>query len=397
MKREADGEMGSPQKRSRRGDEEVRLLIPSKAAGSIIGKAGQNITKLRSQYKASITVPDCPGPERVLTLSSDLETICNIINDIVPNLEQNGAKSDDGLDIRMLIHQSQAGCVIGRVGSKIKELRSSTGARIKIFTNCAPQSTDRIIQINGQDFQCINAISEIIKLIKTTPIKGPYSCYNPHNYDDYYADEYGGYGNGGDMRRGGSGATGPRSVHSGGRASGERFSSRGPPPPSRSVGPLGYDRSMSGPPPSRSSGYSNEPPRGLNGSGSYERPSGWGSPPPMNGGSASSMSASMPPSMMSSNVGSAMQNNGSSSQGTKSTTQVTIPKDLAGAIIGKGGSRIRKIRQESGAGITIDEPLPGSNDRIITITGVPNQIQMAQYLLQQSVHNNADQRNGGQY
>lgn len=32
MKREADGDMGSPQKRSRRGDEEVRLLIPSKVS-----------------------------------------------------------------------------------------------------------------------------------------------------------------------------------------------------------------------------------------------------------------------------------------------------------------------------------------------------------------------------
>lgn len=55
---------------------------------------------------------------------------------------------------------------------------------------------------------------------------------------------------------------------------------------------------------------------------------------------------------------------------------------LAGAIIGKGGSRIRQIRQESGAGITIDEALAGSSDRIITITGAPEQIQNAQYLLQ---------------
>ncbi len=55
---------------------------------------------------------------------------------------------------------------------------------------------------------------------------------------------------------------------------------------------------------------------------------------------------------------------------------------LAGAIIGKGGSRIRQIRQESGAGITIDEAAQGSNDRIITITGTQDQIQNAQYLLQ---------------
>lgn len=37
---------------------------------------------------------------------------------------QNGSRvSNDELDVRMLIHQSQAGCVIGKSGSKIKELR----------------------------------------------------------------------------------------------------------------------------------------------------------------------------------------------------------------------------------------------------------------------------------
>ncbi|UYV73820.1 hypothetical protein LAZ67_11001021 [Cordylochernes scorpioides] len=69
----------------------------------------------------------------------------------------------------------------------------------------------------------------------------------------------------------------------------------------------------------------------------------------------------------------------------KGSSQVTIPNDLAGAIIGKGGQRIRKIRRESGAGITIDESQPGSNERVITISGTPQQIQMAQYLLQQNV------------
>uniref|UniRef100_A0A8C0FA24 K Homology domain-containing protein n=1 Tax=Bubo bubo TaxID=30461 RepID=A0A8C0FA24_BUBBB len=56
--------------------------------------------------------------------------------------------------------------------------------------------------------------------------------------------------------------------------------------------------------------------------------------------------------------------------------------DLAGSIIGKGGQRIKQIRHESGASIKIDEPLEGSEDRIITITGTQDQIQNAQYLLQ---------------
>lgn len=69
--------------------------------------------------------------------------------------------------------------------------------------------------------------------------------------------------------------------------------------------------------------------------------------------------------------------------GEEGSTQVTIPKELAGAIIGKAGSRIRRIRAESGAGIEIAEPLAGAADRIITITGTPQRIQKAQYLLQQ--------------
>lgn len=71
--------------------------------------------------------------------------------------------------------------------------------------------------------------------------------------------------------------------------------------------------------------------------------------------------------------------------GEQTTTQVTIPKDLAGSIIGKGGERIRQIRQRSGASIKIDDPLPGSNDRIITISGNQSQINFAQFLLQESV------------
>merc|ERR1719450_605717 len=73
------------------------------------------------------------------------------------------------------------------------------------------------------------------------------------------------------------------------------------------------------------------------------------------------------------------------------TTQVSIPKNLVGAIMGKGGARIRKTRTDSGAVIKIDDDADG-NDRIITITGSEQQIQMAQYLLQQSVR---DHGSGG--
>ncbi|EGI67951.1 Heterogeneous nuclear ribonucleoprotein K [Acromyrmex echinatior] len=142
MKREAEagamtgsGGPTSPHKRYRQGDDELRLLIPSKVAGSIIGKGGQNITKLRSQYKASIIVPDCPGPERVLTISSDLPTVLQVLNEVVPNLEENGSRhGSDEIDVRMLVHQSQAGCIIGKAGLKIKELREVSHSFSTIMT-----------------------------------------------------------------------------------------------------------------------------------------------------------------------------------------------------------------------------------------------------------------------
>lgn len=70
---------------------------------------------------------------------------------------------------------------------------------------------------------------------------------------------------------------------------------------------------------------------------------------------------------------------------SSNSTQVTIPNDLAGAIIGPGGQRIRKIRNDSLAQISIAEPEQGSKERVITITGDPEAIQTAQYLLQQCV------------
>lgn len=412
MKREADGDMGSPQKRSRRGDEEVRLLIPSKVAGSIIGKGGQNITKLRSQYKASITVPDCPGPERMLSLSSDIDTICNIVSDVVPNLEENGGRVNNGneLDMRMMIHQSQAGCIIGKAGYKIKEIREKTGARIKIFSNLAPQSTDRIIQIIGEPDKCVDTIREVLTLIKQSPIKGIVNPYDPHNYDDFYADEYGGWGNQGNGNNRRPNQEGPRGAERGSPRSGMRddifsggrFNNRGGNIPSRGgnsgvfnlgAGSLSRPSMMQIRSSNSTGGYGRGDSRSLNDGNNdpFDR-NGWGS-----GGSNSNQFSSPPSHIMGNSLSQGLgnQSGGSSSGGGggKTTTQVTIPKELAGAIIGKGGGRIRKIRLDSGANITIDEPLPGSNDRIITISGMPNQIQMAQYLLQQSVHNNTERNN----
>jgi heterogeneous nuclear rnp K-like protein len=71
------------------------------------------------------------------------------------------------------------------------------------------------------------------------------------------------------------------------------------------------------------------------------------------------------------------------------TQQIYIPNDLVGCIIGKGGSKINEIRSISGSQIRIMEPganVPGAagggpNERLVTVTGQPQQIQTAVQLL----------------
>jgi len=57
---------------------------------------------------------------------------------------------------------------------------------------------------------------------------------------------------------------------------------------------------------------------------------------------------------------------------------------LAGAVIGKGGNRIKQIQAETGAMIKLDEADVEGDDRVITITGYPDEIEYAQYMLQQA-------------
>lgn len=63
------------------------------------------------------------------------------------------------------------------------------------------------------------------------------------------------------------------------------------------------------------------------------------------------------------------------------TQQILVPKDMAGAIIGKGGTKINEIRTRSGAQVKIDDPQPGANERLVTITGTVQANQAALYMI----------------
>mmetsp|Transcript_8451 Transcript_8451/g.21615 ORF Transcript_8451/g.21615 Transcript_8451/m.21615 type:complete len:398 (+) Transcript_8451:73-1266(+) len=66
----------------------------------------------------------------------------------------------------------------------------------------------------------------------------------------------------------------------------------------------------------------------------------------------------------------------------QTTQQLAVPNDIAGAIIGRGGAKINEIRTLSQAQVKIAERVPGAVERTITMTGTPEAVQMALYLIQ---------------
>ncbi|CAF3939038.1 unnamed protein product [Adineta steineri] len=357
-------------KRTRSGRVDLRFLLASRDAGAIIGRQGKNIQMLRSKYKTIVQVPDQDGPERILTIAGDLEPCLDCLTDALATMAENQKLRQDISELRALVHTSQAGAIIGKGGERVKELRVRYGLEVKVFTDACPNSTDRVVLCRGEQRAILNCLRDIFTQIDKLPPRGPTRPYDPSFYVEHQIHAYGGFAHDetsvyGDRRgRGGRDGGGGGGGHGGGGGGG-----------GGGAGYNNYDNwemnnnNMRGGGGGGGGGLYNDDYGGPSNQGFYPPPP---PPPPQHimGGGQGPMRPMM---------------NTFEPPADAQTQQVTIPHELAGAIIGPRGTRISQIRQQSGASIKIDDPLPGTNDRIITIVGAPNQISQAQYLLQTAV------------
>lgn len=68
--------------------------------------------------------------------------------------------------------------------------------------------------------------------------------------------------------------------------------------------------------------------------------------------------------------------------------EVEVGENIVGAILGSGGKTLVEIQHLSGANIQISKKgifAPGTRNRVVTITGTPNAVGMAQYLIEQRI------------
>ncbi|RDB29192.1 RNA-binding protein rnc1 [Hypsizygus marmoreus] len=152
----------------------LRALVSTKDAGVIIGKAGKNVADLREQtgVKAGVSKVIPGVHERVLTVTGPVEGVAKaytlIISQLVasaPSSPLTSSPSASHTSIRLLISHNLMGTIIGRNGLKIKAIQDGSGARMVASKDMLPQSTERIVEVQGSPEAIGRAIEEIGKCL----------------------------------------------------------------------------------------------------------------------------------------------------------------------------------------------------------------------------------------
>ncbi|KAJ4486249.1 hypothetical protein J3R30DRAFT_1474798 [Lentinula aciculospora] len=152
----------------------LRALVSTKDAGVIIGKAGKNVAELREQtgVKAGVSKVIQGVHERVLTVTGPVESVAKaytlIISQLVasnPSSPITASPSSSHTTVRLLISHNLMGTIIGRSGLKIKAIQDGSGARMVASKEMLPQSTERIVDVQGSPEAIGLAIEEIGKCL----------------------------------------------------------------------------------------------------------------------------------------------------------------------------------------------------------------------------------------
>lgn len=122
----------------------IRLLMHGKEVGSIIGKKGETVKKMREESGARINISEGNCPERIVTITGPTDAIFKAFamiaykfeEDIINSMSNSPATSKPPVTLRLVVPASQCGSLIGKGGSKIKEIREV----LPILIACLPHS-----------------------------------------------------------------------------------------------------------------------------------------------------------------------------------------------------------------------------------------------------------------
>lgn len=168
----------------------LRAIVSSKEAGVIIGKGGKNVADLRDEtgVKAGVSKVVQGVHDRVLTITGGCDPVsrayaivARALLEGAPAMGMGGVVQSNGTHpIKLLISHNQMGTIIGRQGLKIKHIQDSSGVRMVAQKEMLPQSTERIVEVQGTPEGIQRAVWEICKCLVDDWQRGTGTVlYNP--------------------------------------------------------------------------------------------------------------------------------------------------------------------------------------------------------------------------
>ncbi|KAI7729592.1 hypothetical protein M8C21_011069 [Ambrosia artemisiifolia] len=316
-----------------------RILCHGDLAGGVIGSGGTIVRALENQTGASISVAyPVPGSvERLITITATespesqnspaQNAVILVFNRFVETAYQKGLDSPlsgTPISARLVIPHYQMGCLLGRGGSIMADMRKVTGAFIKIvngsnFPGCASE-TDEVVLMTGEFVNVRDALYSV-----TTRLRKHLFASSSKTH------------------RRGMGQP-PVDMHSS---------------LTQSMDNLRLSNNVDHP----------------SSSGPWQSQAGAGNS--MNGhdsdrGSTSGKGGS----------GIELVRGGRSAIITNTTFEIMVPENDIGCVYGENGSNLTRLRQISGAQVVVHEPGSRNADYVVVISGTPDQTQSAQSLLQ---------------
>ncbi|XP_057434838.1 KH domain-containing protein HEN4-like [Lotus japonicus] len=349
-----------------------RLLCPAEKVGNLIGKGGAIIKSVQqetaSEIKVIDAVPDSEdcvivisGPahpdDRISPVQEAVFRVQNRVARAIPDVNEHSMLA------RVLVSSNQIGCLLGKGGSIITEMRKLSGAHIRILgkdkiPKCASEN-EEVIQITGEIEAVHDALLQITTRLKHHFFRDAYPSANyPSN--PAFLDNLPPF----------LPYLGRRGISPPGM-----YSDLGPPPPHAGFPlddrpPFMNNIHRSGIPPHIAERKPWGPQGILEGGGHMGLPDFAGGPPRrilgFGGGNQPIITH------------------------TSATVEVVVPRAVVPEIYGEDGECLRQILQISDAKIMITDPKPGAVETKIIISGTPEQTHAAQSLIQAFVMSERD-------
>uniref|UniRef100_A0A8D1W1S1 Poly(rC) binding protein 3 n=2 Tax=Sus scrofa TaxID=9823 RepID=A0A8D1W1S1_PIG len=165
----------------------IRLLMHGKVGGRARPRKGETVKKMREESGARINISEGNCPERIVTITGPTDAIFKAFamiaykfeEDIINSMSNSPATSKPPVTLRLVVPASQCGSLIGKGGSKIKEIRESTGAQVQVAGDMLPNSTERAVTISGTPDAIIQCVKQICVVMLESPPKGATIPYRP--------------------------------------------------------------------------------------------------------------------------------------------------------------------------------------------------------------------------